>query len=322
MYLLKKCLNKGFLKTHISFCHNSGITFRLNTYNWVLLCSFLFVFAVNYQCKSDSKKANNDNQVIFRSDMNGNSILRVISDSTLIRKYIVNQAKALGLELESIQIKNIGATIIYNLTINGKEIQTEVMVISSGTHSCSVFLKHNPSNENNASTINNAFEQILNEYNNVESIYAYKIEETNLFDSTILTKVIYLDSTPQLSLVKREILMMEKFVKNQNSNLTNFPMVNVEKSDHQYTLKIGLPIDKDLKKSNGYEIKRMLPGGKFLAIQNLSTNFQNAISTFEQLTNYLDDYGYNSPAIPFISIKDYKNSNDSNNLYNVYYPVF
>jgi hypothetical protein len=290
--------------------------------SWIFAFSSVIILCFIYQCKTEKASPSINSPIAFQAEINGNSILRVLSDSILIREYITGQAKTLGFNLESMQTKFIGSTLVFNCTISGKNIITEMMVVSSGTHSSNIFIKHNTSNENQALALTNSLKQILDKYKTVESIYKYKIEVTNLYDSTILTKVIRLETFPDLKYVKKEIGKMEHFIHSHKCHLTNSPMVNIEKATDHFTLKIGLPIDKDLQNTNGYEIKRMLPKGKFLTIQNLKTSFRMVNTSFEQLTNYIDDYGYNTPAIPFISMVDYKNLDDSLHTYNVYYPIF
>lgn len=159
---------------------------------------------------------------------------------------------------------------------------------------------------------------------NTANTYGSEIVQTTLKDSTILVIRGTSHSFPAISEIYSKIELLEKYAKNQNAKPTNNPMLNIkQENDQKYTYSVGLPVDKYLPGSDQISTKRMLPGGSFLTA-TVEGGFHKVRSSEIKLQQYLLDYSYSSPAIPFQSLVTNRmiEQDTAKWITKLYYPIY
>ncbi len=159
---------------------------------------------------------------------------------------------------------------------------------------------------------------------NTANTYGSEIVQTTLKDSTILVIRGTSQSFPAISEIYSKIELLENYAKKQKAKPTNNPMLNIkQENDKQYTYSVGLPIDKYLPDSDQISTKRMLSGGKFLTA-TVEGGFHKVRSSEIKLQQYLLDYSYSSPAIPFQSLVTNRmiEQDTAKWITKLYYPIY
>ncbi len=156
--------------------------------------------------------------------------------------------------------------------------------------------------------------------------YGGDIVHTNLTDSTLIYIKTATDSFPTVAEIYNKIQLLENYAVSKGAKSTNPPMLNIKKiriDDTKFEFSVALPINKDLPSFDNIVPKRMLVGGKFLTTTVIG-GLGNVSKMETNLENYLSDYSYSSPAIPFQSLVtnrlDQKDSTQW--ITKLYYPIF
>ena len=176
------------------------------------------------------------------------------------------------------------------------------------------------------SKLKDIIQKIGSNCEDLKNAYGGEITKTNLMDSTLIYTKTVTDSFPTITEIYTKIQLLEKYAVSNGAKSTNHPMLNIRKvsaEDIKYEFSVALPINKDLQPNGNIVPKRMLAGGKFLTT-TVKGGFRNVAKMELNLENYLSDYTYSSPAIPFQSLVtnrfDHKDSTQW--VTKLYYPIF
>lgn len=156
------------------------------------------------------------------------------------------------------------------------------------------------------------------------NVYGLYFKETTLLDSTLITIQKKSASFPSTKDIYQLIDVLEKYMKQHDARPTNKPMLNIREFENNYQIMVALPINKELPNTSEIKTKRMLAGGKFI----VSDVCSGGMRTFEQyeknMENFIQDYSYISPAIPFQSLLTNRMTEKDTGKWNtkLFYPVF
>jgi hypothetical protein len=157
-----------------------------------------------------------------------------------------------------------------------------------------------------------------------KNIYGVTIKKTTRLDSTLIAIKNSTHHYPTVKDIYTNIEQLQNYAIANNAKATNPPMLHIQQVDNTWSFMVALPIDKDLPSKNNILSKRMLPGGKFLETENIIGGFSLIDSNSRAVYNYLSDFSYMSPAIPFQSlITDRTKVSDSTKwITKLYYPIY
>ena len=172
--------------------------------------------------------------------------------------------------------------------------------------------------------VKDAVNKLYKYCDNTANTYGSEIVQTTLKDSTILVIKEISQSFPSVSKIYSKIELLENYAKKHNANPTNNPMLNIKKGNEKtYTYTIGLPIDKYLPDTEQIITKRMLAGGKFLTT-SIKGGFHKVSISEIKLEQYLLDFSFSSPAIPFQSLVTNRmvEKDTTKWVTQLYYPIY
>lgn len=166
--------------------------------------------------------------------------------------------------------------------------------------------------------------QSLNKtYSKIAGLYDFDIQKKHVVDSILIFTSGETKGYPPVEKVYAMIDQLKDYIKKQSAIETGFPMQNIYTADNlNFLIKVAIPVDRRLPDSGSIHYRWMLPGGNML-ITEVKGGQQEINKAYQQITNYISDYGRTSPAIPFESlVTDRRKEQDSTMwITRIYYPV-
>lgn len=173
---------------------------------------------------------------------------------------------------------------------------------------------------------NNVVELILDvkKFFSVPSnVYGMKITEENITDSTMIALKQMFDHYPTTGEIYDMIHSVKNYIKENNGEETNYPMLNVHKEGpSRFQAMVGVPTKVDLPAKGKFELKKMVLGVILRA--DVKGGVERVKEGEKQLAYYVTDHQKYSPAIPFQSlVTDRVAQPDSTQwITRLYYPIF
>ena len=134
-----------------------------------------------------------------------------------------------------------------------------------------------------------------------ENVYAMTITVDKVKDTLLVARKMISGSYPDTEIIYKLVDGLRSYIKSRGAKETNHPMVHVATtSDNVYETTVAIPVNKVLDDSGDLAFKRMVPGNI------LTAQVKGGISRVKegeaQLENFVQDYQFVSPAIPFQSL--------------------
>ncbi|MEJ7828526.1 MAG: hypothetical protein WKF91_10030 [Segetibacter sp.] len=156
-----------------------------------------------------------------------------------------------------------------------------------------------------------------------ENVYGMAITVEKVKDTFLVAKKIFSNSYPDTEVIYNLIDDLRSFLNSKGAKETNYPMLHVatRPGSNGYETMVAIPVNKVLSDSRDFAFKRMVPGNI------LAAQVTGGISTIKegeaQLENFLQDYQFLSPAIPFQSlVTNRMNEKDTSKwITKLYYPI-
>ncbi len=160
---------------------------------------------------------------------------------------------------------------------------------------------------------------------NFKLVYGFDVRRTKLMDSSMIAIKASVNNYPTLQDIYSKIEILEKYASSNNASPTDFPMLNIFRTDsNAYNFMVALPINKPLNATGEILYKQMLPKGNFVATDSIYGGFEKLDNLFASFIKMKEDYQMMSPAIPFQSlITDRRKETDTTKwVTRFYYPIF
>jgi len=156
----------------------------------------------------------------------------------------------------------------------------------------------------------------------IENIYNLKIQEITVLDTLLVATKMSTSHYPNTKEIYILIKELKQFISREGAKETNFPMLNILRSDsNHFETMVAIPVNMKVKSSGNFAFKRMVPGR--ILVAEVKGGRRSVDKAFAEMENYLKDYQIKSPAIPFESlVTDRMNNPDSINwVTRLYYPI-
>ncbi len=137
----------------------------------------------------------------------------------------------------------------------------------------------------------------------------------------ISTKYQTIDYPSRESLYNHEALLQQYATKHK-ANVLKPLIYHTSFIDGRYSTMIALAIDRELPERDSFSMKRMIPAN-ILEMEITGGEYSTRLG-FSDLENYVQDRGYNSPALPFIQpVTNRMHEPDTAKwITRIYYPVY
>lgn len=155
-----------------------------------------------------------------------------------------------------------------------------------------------------------------------ENVYGMTITVEKVKDTILVARKIFSSDYPGTEVIYNLIDDLISFINNKGARETDYPMVHVTAIPAKgYETMVAIPVNKVLNDSGDFAFKRMVPGNI------LAAQVKGGISRIKegeaQLENFVQDYQFVSPAIPFQSlVTNRMNEKDTSKwITKLYYPI-
>jgi effector-binding domain-containing protein len=154
-----------------------------------------------------------------------------------------------------------------------------------------------------------------------ENVYNLRIENKKVKDTLLLSTKKIFSTKPRIEDVYDMIAKLKDYIQNNGVKETNFPMLNVRETETKFEAMVAIPIDKRVKETDNYLIKRMVPGN--ILVTEIKGGLKTVEKAYKNFDYYISDYNFSMPAIPFeLLITDRtKEADTSKWITRIYYPV-
>jgi hypothetical protein len=166
-------------------------------------------------------------------------------------------------------------------------------------------------------------ERLLTFIINSKNVYSLDIDQQTVKDTILATSTRISPDYPETTEVYQLINSVKSFVKKQNAEQVNYPMLNISKSSEgRYRTMVALPINKVIKPDQDFLINRMIPGN--ILVAQVKGGPGTIKTAFNQIELYMDDFNLLAPAIPFESLITDRNAESDTMKWitKIYYPVY
>lgn len=156
-----------------------------------------------------------------------------------------------------------------------------------------------------------------------ENVYGMTITVDKVKDTLLVARKMISSSYPDTEIIYKLIDGLRSFINSKGAKETNNPMLHVATTPgiNSYETIVAIPVNKVLDDSGDFAFKRMVPGNI------LTAQVKGGISRVKegeaQLENFVQDYQFISPAIPFQSlVTNRMNEKDTSKwITKLYYPI-
>lgn len=153
--------------------------------------------------------------------------------------------------------------------------------------------------EDNISMLLQHFISFINDSKN---IYGYNITLTTLKDTTLISAKFTSKLYPSTASIYSVISNLKKYFALSGARETNYPMLNIRKTDSNYVTMVAIPVDRALKGNKLFLPKRMIIIKDNTLLIEVHGGVSSIQKAFFELGNYMQDHHYGAPALPFESL--------------------
>ncbi|MEP7251313.1 MAG: GyrI-like domain-containing protein [Ginsengibacter sp.] len=152
--------------------------------------------------------------------------------------------------------------------------------------------------------------------------YGLEIKEQQVVDTVLISTKHNYKTFPTTNEIYGLIDNLKKYILQQGAKETNPPMLNIKNDSGYYKTMVAIPVDRELRETENFAFKRMVPGK--ILVAEIRGGYNTAIQALKQMDLYLSDNHLSAPAIPFQSlVTDRSVEPDSTKwVTKIYYPIY
>ena len=165
-------------------------------------------------------------------------------------------------------------------------------------------------------------ESMKNFLDKPENVYGMRIDQVIVKDTILVTTNFSSADYPSTAAIYDHINAIRSYISAHHAAQTDAPMLHIRRDSGFYKTQVAIPVNAAITGTDAFPLKRMVPG-KILVAQ-VTGGIAAANEGMDQLQNFVTDFGYSSPAIPFQSLvtNRIEQPDTSKWVTKVYYPIF
>ena len=165
--------------------------------------------------------------------------------------------------------------------------------------------------------------QLRSYLENTACVYHYNITHTTLTDTTIISTKSLSNAYPSTAQVYALVQSLKQYINEQGAHATNYPMLNVRKTDSGFLVMVGIPTDRKLPAKGGFYPKRFIPYENKILTTQVIGGTSSILEAYRQIELYMQDRSLEAPVIPFeLMITDRSKEADTTKwVTKIFYPI-
>ncbi len=166
-------------------------------------------------------------------------------------------------------------------------------------------------------------QQLSHYLENTACVYHYNITHTTLTDTTVISTQILSNAYPSTASVYGLVQSLKQYINEQGAHATNYPMLNVRKTDSGFLVMVGIPTDRKLPARGVFYPKRLIPYENKILTTQVIGGSSSILEAYRQIELYMQDHSLEAPVIPFeLMITDRSKEADTTKwVTKIFYPI-
>jgi hypothetical protein len=172
-------------------------------------------------------------------------------------------------------------------------------------------------------TVASVMEHLKRFLENRQHVYDLRIEQEKVKDTFLVTLKSVLPRYPETATIYSMIGRLNKYIRDQHAEATNYPMMHVQQLDsNRYETMVAVPVNSKLPDHPPILFKRMVAGN--ILVADVKGGRENINNAFRKLEDYVEDYKKVSPALPFESLVTNRLAmpDTARWMTKIYYPIY
>ncbi|HLF45122.1 MAG TPA: hypothetical protein VI548_01770 [Chitinophagaceae bacterium] len=157
-----------------------------------------------------------------------------------------------------------------------------------------------------------------------ENIYGFTVKNSIVTDSVLISTRKQFNHYPDEFEIDSLIQKLRSYIRSNNAKEMNYPMLHIRRIDSlHFEAMTAIATDTKLPDTHEFAYKMLLKGGNLLEAE-ITGGYATIRKAFSEYNNYVRDYNYTSPAIPYeLMITDRTKERDTLKwVTRLCYPVF
>jgi hypothetical protein len=155
-----------------------------------------------------------------------------------------------------------------------------------------------------AKTLKNNIKDVLhhlaNYLNHEEHVYGYLIKRATIKDTVVLATKRIVDRYPDTEVIYSMINGLKNYISSQGGRTTNYPMLNVSKSDEgKFIVMVAFATDKDITPNKTYLRKRFQQNENKVLTLEVKGGPTKVLDAHHAMELYMSDHGFSTPVLPY-----------------------
>lgn len=156
---------------------------------------------------------------------------------------------------------------------------------------------------------------------NKDNVYGIHIDQVMVKDTILVTTNFTSEQFPGTEKIYSYVKGIKDYIASHHGQETNFPMLHVLSETGMFKIQLAIPIAKEIPGNATYLIKYMVPGK--ILVGEIKGGAYTANQAIKNIGQFMSDYHYTSPAIPFESLVTNRTLEPDTTKWitRIYYPV-
>ena len=166
-------------------------------------------------------------------------------------------------------------------------------------------------------------QQLCRFLENTACVYHYNITRTTFTDTTVISTKILSNAYPSTAQIYALVQSLKQYISEQGAHATNYPMLNVRRTDSGFVTMVGIPTNKKLPAKDAFYPKRFIPYRNKILTTQVSGGTSSILEAYHQIELYMQDHSLEAPVIPFeLMITDRSREADTTKwVTKIFYPI-
>jgi len=155
-----------------------------------------------------------------------------------------------------------------------------------------------------------------------ENVYGMRIDQKIVSDTILVTTNFSTPGYPSTAAIYDHINAIKAYMMVHHALQTDAPMLHIKQDSGLFKTQVAVPVNIEIPGNETFPLKRMVPGR--ILVAQVTGGITAANEGMDQLQNYVTDFGYSTPAIPFQSLvtNRIEQPDSSKWVTKLYYPIF
>ena len=156
---------------------------------------------------------------------------------------------------------------------------------------------------------------------NKDNVYGIHIEQKKVAETLVISTTLGSNHYPTLLTIYDLIKKLQAYISVNGGKQISYPMININQQNNTYKTMVAIPINKKIRETNEFSMKRMVPSNVLIA--EVKGGDSTIYHAYRQMENFMNDFQRTPIMIPYesIVIDRMKEPDTSKWITKIFFPV-